>query len=280
MGPHLRALHGCRFTQPEGYVKVFAMMRLALALLFCLSSLLGFLVLTQNLHGGLTLSAGTWQLQLPLGASVVYAVITILGCIYLGQLLNWAGGLAARLRGESAKQGLGLLTAAWSAYLVGDYAGANKLTAQAWPKLTATETPLADLLKSQTTEEDIALTPHTSHPTIGAAVCLRLALLAAQHKNWEDVKTHTTQGLALHPDSPYILMLHLKALLNTNDVAGAHALLPTLKPLVSPTTWSLLQLAVKGPAGHGAAGAGNLNHPWLKTFKSWLATTSTKLPEA
>jgi hypothetical protein len=256
------------------------MTRLALALLFCACSLLGFMVLTQSLPGGLTLAAGTWQLQLPLGHSVVYAVVVILVCIYLGQLLTWASGLAARLRGESAKQGLGILTAAWTAFLVGDYPQANKLAAQAQPKLTATESPLAELLKSQTTEEEIALTPHSNQPVIGAAVCLRLALLAAHHKNWEAVKTYTSTGLSEHPGSPYILMLHLKALLNTNETGPAHALLPSLKPLVNPTTWSLLQLAVKGPAGHGAAGVGNLNHPWLKTFKNWLATTSTKLPEA
>lgn len=253
-----------------------------MSLLFFMCSLLGFMVATQGHEGAVAVSYGELFYTLPFTHAVTYGVLLVLGCLYLGQFIGWLGGLAARLRGEKAKHGLALVTDAWAQNLLGNTQAANKLLNEAQPKLSHTEQPLADLLRSQTTDEETTLQAMANSGNTGAVVNMRLAILAAARENWKTAQVHTTQGLAQNSASPYLQMLHLKALLNTNDMAAAAALLPGLKPLVGPKTWSLLQLAVKGPAAQSknTETPTPLNHPWLKIFKSWLGTTSVKLPEA
>ncbi len=253
-----------------------------MSLLFFMCSLLGFMVVTQGYEGAVTASYGDIAYTLTLTHAVTYGVLLVLGCLYLGQFIGWLGGMASRLRGEKAKHGLALVTDAWAQNLLGNTQAANKLLNEAQPKLSHTEQPLADLLRSQTTDEETTLQAMAGSGNTGAVIHMRMALLAAARENWNEAKLHTTQGLAQNQTSPYLQMLHLKALLNTNDMAAAAALLPNLKPMVGTKTWSLLQRAVKGPAAQGKniENQAPLSHPWLKTFKSWLGTTSVKLPEA
>jgi uncharacterized protein HemY len=252
-------------------------MRIALALI----TLLAFMLFAAGMKdvdpGMVVLNWREWELEAP-GSVVAIALLLLMTVAYFfGELVGWLRRLPSRLAafvsGRNQHSTLALLAEAQAASMLGETKKANKALAKAKP--SEQEAAVHTLLRISHHMSAGELVKYQGNAVFGAPASLALARLALAENDWRGVKDHTAAGLTLAPESPRLLALHLKALVNLGESSAAEALLPELQRTVSKPTLPLLASVLK-PAGTPV----QPNHLWYKAFTQWLGTSSEIIPEA
>ena len=252
-------------------------MRIALALI----TLLAFMLFAAGLKdvdpGMVQIDWQEWQLEAPGSVVVIGLLLLLVVAYFFGELVSWLrhlpGRLAAFVSGRNQHTTLALLAEAQAASMLGETKRANKALAKAKP--SEQEAALHTLLRINHHMNAAELVKYQGNAVFGAPASLVLARLAVADADWRAVKDHTAAGLMLAPESPRLLALHLKALVNLGETGAAEALLPELQRILSKPTMPLLTSVLK-PAGTPV----QPNHPWYKAFTQWLGTSSEIIPEA
>ena len=252
-------------------------MKLALALMTLVLAMLGLAGMRHVDPGIVTLSYADYELAMPGVVAVLTVVFLLLTAFFLGELLAWVRGLPERISryvsGKSQQTTLGMLAEALAARQMGDDKRANKILAKAKP--VGAERAIHTLLRLHGHMDEAELVKLQGNAVFGAPASLALARMAAAAGDWRGVKDATANGLNFAPESPRLVVLHLKALVNLGEDAEAQAFLPSADKLVSKPTQPLLRAAILNEGGVPK----NLDNPWYAAFSQWLGTTSEVIPK-
>lgn len=230
--------------------------------------------------GVVTLAWG--DLSVETSVPVVLGLLTALLVVayYLGQLVYWLGGLPSMiraLRGQRKRQAtMDKLVAVLVAQRLGKTREAGRLMQAVMPQADEEDlvTVVKLLLDRVAGPEALEL---QGHETYGALASLSLAHKAADAQDWAGVRDHSRRGLEQAPDSPRLLLLHMKALLNLGESASARALLPQLKGQIEPQAYALLGEVIDAETSP-EKGVALTQKPWVVAFRTWLGTAAEEMP--
>jgi uncharacterized protein HemY len=254
----------------------------ALTVLLLLAAAVVLVALGTQNPGHVSLTYGTYQIEVSLAVAAA-ALALLLGLMfYLGQLINWLGRLPGKIQdlatGRHKQSTLQALAEGYAAAQLGLAREASRAANRANP--SPAEAPLANLLAIRLgTTPATQLSRWQADALLGAPASLELAHRAALNADWPAVKTATAKGLERSPNSPRLLFLHLKSLLNLNENAAAADLFPALRPHLTSGTAKKLEILLGGSLNPDVSSAG-LKNPWYAAFQQWLTNSAEQLPEA
>ncbi|MCP5405637.1 MAG: heme biosynthesis protein HemY [Pseudomonadaceae bacterium] len=251
----------------------------AVNLLILLAVILAVVLMTGEDPGQLTVVWHGWDMQTTAAIAAVAVMMLLALAFYLGQFVSWLARLPATIRGwfrpAPPKHEMPRLLEAMAHHAVGDDKTAAKLLAKANPR--SEEELLEAFARLQLGETDpVELERWVADPHIGPYAALVKAQHAATSQNWELVRTTTETALKQFGKLPALQILHLKALMNSDNQTAAINFLPLLRSHVPAKLWPLLNMAVRGPTSTNAA---ELDNPWFKTLSHWLSTPRATLPQ-
>lgn len=253
----------------------------ALTVLALLAAAVALVAITTQYPGKVTLSYGTFSAETSLAVAAAALALLLGLAFYLGQLLTWVRRLPRAIRdlatGRHKQSTLQALAEGYAAQFLGLTREANRAVSRTNP--AAGEQALVNLLAIRLgTTPAATLVRWQPDALLGAPASLELARRAALNADWPAVKTATGAGLSQSPNSPRLLFLHLKALLNTGETAAAADLFPSLRPHVSSSVAKKLEIILGGSLNPDANTAG-LKSPWYTAFQQWLTNAAEQLPD-
>lgn len=254
----------------------------ALTVLLLLAAAVVLVALGTQNPGHVTVTYGSSQVEVSLAVAAAVLALLLGVMFYFGQLIHWLGRVPTMIHdlatGRHKQSTLQTLAEGYAAAQLGLAREASRAANRLNP--SPTEASLANLLAIRLgTTPAATLSRWQTDPLLGAPASLELAHRAALNTDWPAVKTATAKGLELSPNSPRLLFLHLKALLNLNENAAAADLFPALRPHLTSGTAKKLEVVLGGSLNPDVSSPG-LKSPWYAAFQQWLTNSAEQIPEA